>query len=66
MNEQNKNKNSSREETSKPDIQPSEPENSDSKTLNSNGDPGRTPGKAEGDLETVEEDLKDKKESGKS
>ena len=27
------------------------------------GDPGRTPGSAEGDLETVEEDLKDKEGS---
>jgi hypothetical protein len=28
----------------------------------STGDPGRTPGSAEGDRETVEEDLKDKED----
>jgi hypothetical protein len=28
------------------------------------GDPGRTPGSAEGDRETVEEDLKDKEQQG--
>ena len=30
------------------------------------GDPGRTPGKAEGDEETVDEDLRGKEGSGKS
>jgi len=29
------------------------------------GDPGRTPGSAEGDRETVEEDLKNREGSGK-
>lgn len=31
-----------------------------SKTEEQSGDPGRTPGSAEGDRETVEEDLKEK------
>ena len=31
-----------------------------SKTEEESGDPGRTPGSAEGDLETVEADLKEK------
>jgi hypothetical protein len=30
----------------------------------SSGDPGRTPGSAEGDRETVEEDLKEKENQG--
>jgi hypothetical protein len=30
----------------------------------STGDPGRTPGSAEGDRETVEEDLKEKEHQG--
>ena len=29
------------------------------------GDPGRTPGTAEGDRQTVEEDLRDKEREGK-
>lgn len=29
------------------------------------GDPGRTPGKAEGDRSTVEEDLRDKEQQGR-
>lgn len=32
----------------------------DDKTPGQSGDPGRTPGSAEGDRETVEEDLRDK------
>ena len=31
-----------------------------SKTEEESGDPGRTPGSAEGDLETIEADLKEK------
>jgi hypothetical protein len=40
--------------------------NSLSKTneAESSGDPGRTPGSAEGDRETVEEDLKEKESEG--
>jgi hypothetical protein len=42
------------------DIEPSEmPEDDASNTKNQSGDPGRTPGKAEGDRETVEADLKE-------
>ena len=32
---------------------------------NQTGDPGRTPGTAEGDRETVEEDLRNKEKEGK-
>jgi len=31
---------------------------------NQSGDPGRTPGKAEGDEQTVDEDLRQKEEQG--
>lgn len=43
--------------SNKVDIQPSE---TDSKIQNQTGDPGRTPGKAEGSSKTVEEDLAEK------
>ena len=32
---------------------------------NQTGDPGRTPGTAEGDRQTVEEDIRDKEKAGK-
>lgn len=37
---------------------------SSSSGAESAGDPGRTPGSAEGDRETVEEDLQDKENAG--
>lgn len=43
--------------SAKVDIQPSETE---SNVQNQAGDPGRTPGKAEGDSKTIEEDLAEK------
>ncbi len=39
-------------------------ENKD-KSLNTSGDPGRTPGSAEGDEETVDEDIRQKEAEGK-
>lgn len=63
MSEQNKNlQQNSGGAANKLNIQPSEPENEVSRVENKNGDPGRTPGKAEGSRETVEEDLKQKNE----
>ena len=62
MNEQNKkSKQNSDDETNKPDIQPSEPTGDAPDTENQqSGDPGRTPGKAEGSREIIEEDLDQK------
>ncbi len=54
------NQNGETSSSSKVDIQPSE---TDSNIQNQTGDPGRTPGKAEGSRKTIEEDL-DKKQNG--
>ncbi len=35
------------------------------KTLNDSGDPGRTPGSAEGDEETIDADIREKEAEGK-
>ncbi len=35
------------------------------KSLSESGDPGRTPGSAEGDEETVDEDIREKEAEGK-
>ena len=51
------NQNSETGGSTKVDIQPSE---TDSNIQNQTGDPGRTPGKAEGSSKTVEEDLAEK------
>ena len=48
--------------SSKVNIQPSETDESSSKTQNQTDDPGTTPGKAEGSREIVEEDLREKQE----
>ncbi|HEX8650503.1 MAG TPA: hypothetical protein VF708_06660 [Pyrinomonadaceae bacterium] len=42
------------------DDQTGDPGGTSSSAQNQTGDPGRTPGTAEGDEETVEEDLRDK------
>ncbi len=44
-----------------------ESENKDdkSKSINTSGDPGRTPGSAEGDEETIDEDIRQKEAEGK-
>mgnify|MGYP001434133244 CR=1 FL=1 len=59
MNDQKKNAEQSGDST-EVDIEPSETEGV-SGTKNQSGDPGRTPGKAEGDRETVEADLGENK-----
>ena len=46
--------------SAKVNIQPSETDKADSKSQNQTNDPGRTPGKAEGSREIVEEDLREK------
>ena len=51
------NQNGESGDTSKVNIQPSE---TDSNAQNQTGDPGRTPGKAEGSRKIVEEDLAEK------
>ena len=47
------------DDSSKVHIQPSEPETG-SAAQNEENAPGRTPGKAEGSRETIEQDLEDK------
>ena len=37
----------------------------ENKSLNQSGDPGRTPGSAEGDEETIDEDIREKEAEGK-
>ena len=46
--------------SAKVNIQPSETNKATLKTKNQTDDPGRTPGKAEGSREIVEEDLREK------
>ncbi len=46
--------------SAKVNIQPSETDKTASNTQNQTDDPGRTPGKAEGSREIVEEDLREK------
>lgn len=42
-----------------------ESQNKNDKSSNASGDPGRTPGSAEGDEETVDEDIREKEAEGK-
>ncbi len=51
------NKNAEPGSSNEVNIQPSE---TDSNIQNQTGDPGRTPGKAEGSRKTVEQDLEEK------
>lgn len=46
-------------------IVKSEDNDEKNKALNTSGDPGRTPGSAEGDEETVDEDIREKEAEGK-
>ena len=46
-------------------ITESESRDEENKALNTSGDPGRTPGAAEGDEETIDEDIREKEAEGK-
>lgn len=56
MNDQGQNANKT-DDSNKKDDQ--------NKDLNQSGDPGRTPGAAEGDEETIDEDIREKEAEGK-
>ena len=56
MNDQNNDANKSDDSAKK---------DGETKDLNESGDPGRTPGSAEGDEETVDEDIREKESEGK-
>lgn len=46
-------------------ITESQNRDDENKSPNQSGDPGRTPGAAEGDEETVDADIREKEEEGK-
>ena len=46
-------------------ITESQSKDDKNKSLNTSGDPGRTPGSAEGDEETIDEDIRQKEAEGK-
>lgn len=47
------------------DVDNKHQDTAENKTLDDSGDPGRTPGSAEGDEETIDEDIRQKEAEGK-
>jgi hypothetical protein len=52
-------------QSKKDDSKKNQNDSAKSKTPTASGDPGRTPGSAEGDEETIDEDIRQKEAEGK-
>jgi hypothetical protein len=63
--ENNQDDNQSASNKNTVNITESENKDDKNKLMNTSGDPGRTPGSAEGDEETVDEDIRQKEAEGK-
>jgi hypothetical protein len=63
--ENNQDHNQSATEENAVNITESQSRDDQNKSTNQSGDPGRTPGSAEGDEETVDEDIRQKEAEGK-
>jgi hypothetical protein len=63
--ENNRDANQSTRDKNTVNITESQSKDDKNKLTNQSGDPGRTPGAAEGDEETVDEDIREKEAEGK-